>query len=233
MCTAADIPTAFCWTRFGTEAGETVDQILARKESERSANGGIFLWGIGNSVGRALVELARRVGDPQVLFSPIKSAPRPSDVSPRLVVEWRAAETIDGTKFPIPTTFQVRGGSATETMNARYALVCASDRPLETGDHGTLHFEALRNLLSGNKLGSSQVTAVVERVSDDAGLSRAYPVAMSARLVSPYFVRLRDPVALERLPSWRASDGLGASALSAHLWSAPFGKQIDAGRVRR
>jgi hypothetical protein len=44
------LPEAFVWTRFGTEAGQTIDRILARKEAERIANGGLFLWGIGNSV---------------------------------------------------------------------------------------------------------------------------------------------------------------------------------------
>src|ERR1700728_56037 len=35
------IPDRFCWTRFGTEAGESIEHILNRKEEERLANGGI------------------------------------------------------------------------------------------------------------------------------------------------------------------------------------------------
>jgi hypothetical protein len=32
-----DIPRYFCWTRFGTEAGQTTAQIIERKERERIA----------------------------------------------------------------------------------------------------------------------------------------------------------------------------------------------------
>jgi hypothetical protein len=47
--------------------------------------------------------------------------------------------------------------------------------------------------VSGNPLGASQVTAVVERLSgrDDG---RQYVVALRARLVAPYFIKLLDPV---------------------------------------
>ena len=51
-----ELPTIFCWTRFGGEAGEPIEQILFRKEQERLANGGVFLWGIGNAVGPSIYE---------------------------------------------------------------------------------------------------------------------------------------------------------------------------------
>ena len=67
---------------FGTEAGEEIGQMLQRKEQERAANGGIFIWGIGNAVGPSIRELVRRGPKPEVLFSPIKSAPKQQDVLP-------------------------------------------------------------------------------------------------------------------------------------------------------
>ena len=85
------LPQCFVWTRFGTEAGQSISDILRRKEKERAANGGIFYWGIGNAVGPSILELLRRTDEPEVLFSPIKSAPKRDDVTPEAVVAWTAA----------------------------------------------------------------------------------------------------------------------------------------------
>ena len=63
-----------------------MDQILARKNLEQEQCGGLFYWGIGSSVGPALLALLAAVERPEVLFSPIKSAPRAIDVSPVHVV---------------------------------------------------------------------------------------------------------------------------------------------------
>jgi hypothetical protein len=72
------IPRDFCWTRFGTEAGEPIEQILERKEAERIATGGVFFWGIGNAVGRSISELVRRTDEPEGATSSaaIPSGPR-------------------------------------------------------------------------------------------------------------------------------------------------------------
>jgi hypothetical protein len=188
------LPDLFCWTRFGTEAGETIHEILLRKEQERLSNQGVFLWGIGNSVAMAVAELVRKVPIPEVLFSPIKSNPRPVDIAPKTVVEWRIAETPDGDRHPIPPTFHVRGGSGNGSIQPRYALVCASEATLRPTDIGLLPFAALRNLLSGKPIGASQVTAVVRRIGYGDGHGSWYPVALRTSLVPPYFVRLRDPV---------------------------------------
>src|SRR2546427_659470 len=132
------IPECFCWTRFGTEAGQTIDAILMRKEKERAANGGLFLWGIGNAIGPSLVELLRRESTPQALFSPIKSPPKPEDVSPPAVAAWTKAETLDGYTFPIPDHSLVLSRyDPTGGKRAHYALVCHSGEPLrivESGD---------------------------------------------------------------------------------------------------
>jgi hypothetical protein len=199
------VPSAFCWTRFGTEAGETIQSILLRKDRERRDNAGVFLWGIGNSVAPGIAALIREVANPEVLFSPIKGPPRKVDVEPAHIVEWRSAESMDGRQFMLPTTFHVRGGSQSETLSARYALVCRSEEPLDVADHGRLRFANLCNLLSGSPVGASQVTAVVRR-TPSVEASGDYLIALRARLVPPFFIRLRDPVAMDDLGPELGSD---------------------------
>ena len=48
------------------------------------------------------------------------------------------------------------------------------------------------NVLSGRRVGSSQVTSVVERDARNS-LGRAYQIAMRLKMASPYFVRLSRP----------------------------------------
>jgi hypothetical protein len=186
------IPQAFVWTKFGTEAGERVPHIIKRKEAERRRNGGIFLWGVGNNVGASIRLLAMHAA-PEVLFSPIASAPRGCDVSPGEVVVWTEAQTLDGDRFDIPAGSLVtsRGGSG---RKFHFALVCFSERELQLADsRGTICSAALRNLASGKQVGSSQVTSVVENGAQKEK-GRNYPVAMRIELRAPYFVRLSNPV---------------------------------------
>lgn len=191
------LPAAFCWTRFGTEAGESIGAILERKEQERRANDGTFFWGIGNSVAPGLAALLERYESPEVLFSPIKGRPRPVDSAPATVISWRAGQTLDGKDFDIPATVQVTSGGSRRRLGlGHYALVCSSSRPLAMADLGHLDFLALRNFVSGNPLGASQVTAVVKREKGRPASDMQYAVAFRAALVWPYFVRLTqaDPV---------------------------------------
>ena len=187
------LPHAFCWSRFGTEAGESVDQILARKNLEQEQCGGLFYWGIGSSVGPALLALLAAVERPEVLFSPIKSAPRAIDVSPVHVVRWRSGTGLFGESLTLPAAAKVtsRWDPARPTA-PRYALVCASGGRLALEDHGEVTFSQLRNLRSGSPVGASQVTAVVRREAENGrpAAGPTYPVALRARLVSPYLVRL-------------------------------------------
>jgi hypothetical protein len=203
----AGLPGAFCWTRFGTEAGEPIERILERKENERLANGGVFYWGIGNSVAPGIAELVRQCGSPEVLFSPIKGRPRDVDVTPPSVVMWTRAEALSGETFDLPQTVRVTSRSSHRApAAAHYALVCRSEQPLEMSDLGRLRFRGLRNLLSGRAIGPSQVTAVVRPVDEPLAAGLEYTVAFRTSLVPPYFVRLRGPVELsddgrrQRLP---------------------------------
>ena len=101
------LPRIFCWTRFGTEAGQSIERILERKETERRANGGVFFWGIGNSVAPGISELIRRSALPEVLFSPIKGRPRSADVNPANVASWTVGETLAGSQFELPRTVSI------------------------------------------------------------------------------------------------------------------------------
>ena len=187
------LPEVFCWTKFGDEAGEAPGSIFARKEVERERNFGTFLWGIGQSIRPSLTKLLSVTTAPEVLFSPIRSAPARRDVSPSSVVVWYEGVGLDGRRYVLPENSLV-----TSRRDDRYprdyhfALVCESSAPIRAyrKDAPCLSVASLRNLVSGACVGSSQVTSVVRRVSD-LGEGRAeYPVMATARLVTPYLVRL-------------------------------------------
>ena len=191
------LPKHFCWTRFGTEAGEKIDSILARKEQERLATGGMFLWGIGNSVGPAIRDLIRLEERPVVLFSPMRSKPKAIDVAPSGLTVWSEALDLDGRDWPIPEGVKVtsRQGSETgRTKRSHYALVCRSSSPLSALNLASLRYEELVNLQSKNKLGASQVTAVVEQLAQGTADCTTYPVSFMAELVFPYLVKLGGPL---------------------------------------
>lgn len=202
-----NLPDCFCWTRFGTEAAQTIQQILARKEEERLANGGRFLWGIGNAIGPSLKALLQNTSDPEVLFSPMKGTPKSIDVKPEAVVAWTSGETLYGDFFTLPSCSLVTSRSNPATpKHSHYALVCHSDNPLSpSGLAGQVSISQIRNILTGRPVGASQVTAVVQQASSGAEDSSAYPVTVRAKLVAPYFVRLREHVPLtgsHRSDSW-------------------------------
>jgi hypothetical protein len=192
------LPECFCWTRFGTEAGEPITHILERKEAERAANDGVFVWGIGNAVGPSIRELVRRGPKPEVLFSPIKSPAKTQDVSPPAVVAWIGGETLDGEPFCLPEHSLVTSRyDPASPRSGHYALVCFSRAPITPARAGgKIVFNALRNIRTGRPIGASQVTAVVEHRRSSAEESLAYDVAIRAELVYPYFVRLQQPVVL-------------------------------------
>jgi len=197
---SASLPKHFCWTRFGTEAGQEVSSILARKERERLATGGLFLWGIGNSVGPAMRHLVRLESVPLAVFSPMRSKPKAIDVAPSRVVRWTRALDMDGHDWSIPEAVTVLSrGSSVELGDKRYhyALVCRSGQPLQGLEIGRVAYNRLVNLLSGARLGASQVTAVVEHLKNVGDAQSVYPIAFTAELAFPYFVKLEDPVELQ------------------------------------
>ena len=194
------LPEWFCWTRFGTEAGQVVDEILRRKEEERIANAGVFFWGIGNAIGPSIRELLLRTAAPDVLFSPIKSVPRPQDVAPAAIVAWTSAETLTGERFLLPESSLVTSRYDLESpRERRYALVCSSTVPLrDSFCEDKINLSGVRNLITGRPVGSSQVTAVVQRACPQSDLASNYDILIRAKLVCPYFIRLRAPLLLTK-----------------------------------
>lgn len=194
------LPDYFVWTRYGTESGEAVESIMARKEQERQACGGMFLWGIGNSVSPAVRKLLAHLHgrDPYVVFSPMLAAPRAVDVAPANVITWLSAHGIDGQEWEIPAGALVtsRGGATGVGKSRHYALVCYRDEALQTTGSGDRFAIAdLVNFASGNAVGHSQVTAVVHRASRPT--DGPYVAAVIAKLVFPYVIELSDPVTFD------------------------------------
>lgn len=191
------IPKRFCWTKIGTESGESITSILARKELERRTNGGLFVWGIGNSVGAAIHLLVRRETEPLAVFSPMRSRPKSIDVSPAGLVYWCHARSFDGREWQIPRGSLIVSRSASASGKAKrshYALVCRSDASLDQlRAPGEIDAGALVNLSSGTPLGPSQVTSVVERPHRHRPTGPLYGIKLVARLAYPYFIELRDP----------------------------------------
>lgn len=188
------MPTNFCWTRFGTEAGEGIFHILRRKERERTLSGGTFLWGIGNALGPSIRELLRVEREPEVLFSPIASAPKQVDVSPPAVVAWSAGRDLDGASWRLPAASLVTSRVSPGKAPRHYALVCFADKALRLDEEGpSFAVSAVENLLTSRPVGASQVTAVVRHAKKERGLGRTYRVAMRVRLIAPYFVELTGP----------------------------------------
>lgn len=185
-----------CWTRMGSESGEGLAAIVARKEQERRSTGGVFFWGIGNPLGQAPAYAAAVQGRLAVLFSRMKSAAKSIDHSPEAVLQWTAYRTADGTHQRLPQGVLVTSRAVTPSgapKGRHYALVCRSDVQLTLGSHGLFDPTAYRNLGGGGQVGPSQVTCLLERVANPSP-SEGYEVAMVAELVAPYFVQLVDPV---------------------------------------
>lgn len=190
----AGIPEFFCWTKYGTEAGEHVSSILERKEAERVAGGGTFLWGIGNAIGPSVDALLARAEKPEVVFTPMKSRPAARDVAPPRTAVWHRGVGLDGAPYEVPT-FSTVTSRVTLSRAHHYALVCRSDEPIgsQAGTRPTFAATHVENLRSGSKVGASQVTSVVRRIACALGLLPSnYSVAFTAELVAPYFVRLDE-----------------------------------------
>ena len=184
--------------------------ILARKEQDRQRAGGLFLWGIGNSVAPSVRKLLAHLKgrDPAVLFSPMLAAPRAVDVSPPEVVAWNCARGIDGREWQMPegTLVTSRTGPGAARKSRHYALVCWRSEPL-VADHTGARFaiDDLTNFASGHRVGHSQVTSVVRRVRRP--VDGPYIAAVISTLVYPYVVELTEPISLDGLPGTGACAG--------------------------
>jgi hypothetical protein len=185
----------------GAEAGQSLDDILRRKDLERQCGRGVFAWGIGNSVGPAIhyARTQSAIEELFALFTPMKSAPKLVDSAPSQIVMWTSYFTSHDSTSVLPAHMLVTSrGSAGSGGEKRthYALFCQSEESLlDQRDLGAIDQHAVCNLVSSNPVGASQVTSVVrhnERLANDP----TYPVRFKARLTQSGFVRLADPVVL-------------------------------------
>ena len=145
---------------------------------------------------RQSTELVRTTGGAEVLFSPIKSGPRPIDVAPDRYMAWTKGEAADGSTYPLPANSIVLSGHAeAASRHSRSPSSAMAESQLVFEDVGhEVEFAGLRNLMSGKPVGASQVTAMVVRDPTAKAGGTEYPVAFRAALEYPYFIRLRDPV---------------------------------------
>jgi hypothetical protein len=211
--------TLVCWSRMQAEAGQSLDAIIRRKDLEREANGGLFLWGVGNAPSR-LAAVFAMMGQPvSAVFSVMKSKPKQIDAEAKDLLLWRAYYDAAGTprRLPAASVVTSRAGTSTGHKRAHYALMCRSNAPLRI-DRGGARFDplAFRNVGErGGPVGASQVTALLRQVApqrEDA----AYEIGMSADLVEGYWVRLCDPVLIGPTEKSELDD---VSSSSASDWA--------------
>jgi hypothetical protein len=206
-----ELPPVFCWTKMGSEAGQSLEDIIRRKELERQCGDGVFAWGIGNSVGPAIryAKSAERVPELETLFTPMKAAPKAADVNPSSILLWLGYHARDGRIEYLPDHMMItsRGHSRLgEEKRGHYALICQSHQSLlEQAGGWAIDPKAARNVVSANPGGASQGTSVV-RYSSVEEHQAAYPVLFRAILTDTAFVRLAIAVALadELFEAYRA-----------------------------
>jgi len=118
------------------------------------------------------------------------------------LVMWRAFCSEDGGVSELPwhmlITSRQHGPSGT-AKQYHFALVCERTEPLLAHqEHIGIDAACARNLVSNERVGSSQVTAVVKYYPHDStGSGYTYPVLFRATLARQSFIRLVDPVSLE------------------------------------
>ena len=176
--------------------------IVRRKDLERASGGGIFAWGIGNSVGPAIkyAKHAERIQQLEALFTPMKSRAKAIDSSPTSIVLWLGYHNEFGSIEPLPRHIVVTSRAHSlsgEEKRGHYALICHSDEPLgQQKNSGAIDGNSVRNLVSSNPVGASQVTSVV-RYNGEGFFCGEYPIVFRATLINQAFVRLAAPIVLE------------------------------------
>jgi hypothetical protein len=202
--TMNELPSTFCWTKMGTEAGEELAVIIRRKEWERQLGDGCFFWGIGQSLGENARVATRDEESLQAIFSPMPSKAKAIDVEPDEVVLWNAWIDKQGRTRQLPTHCFVTSRAflpSGRKKERHYALVCFSSQELNTlCDEISIFPSHLRNLSTNKPLGASQVTAVVRtsKWTDDICEAKSYSVILMAELRPPYCVQLAEPIVLSK-----------------------------------
>lgn len=194
--TTQGIPETFCWSKMGTESGEGLDAIIRRKEIERLANGGAFVWGVGNPLGESMALLLKGDRNPLVIFTLMKSKPKLIDEQPGSILIWLTYYDAEGVEQPLPEYSLLTSRGHTESnqrKRSHYALLCTANSPLRHHEQSVLNAAELRNLSTGKPVGYSQVTSVVKRVNNTPE-ENLYPIGFQASLQREGQVRLASSI---------------------------------------
>jgi hypothetical protein len=217
---SVEIPELFCWAKVGAQSGEGLTAIICRKELERQTGQGSFYWGVGNSVGPAVTELAVDGRHPAVVFSRMRAAPATKESEPGVLLLWRACLDREGKVQALPEHVVITSRAPADPGSPprpHYALVCTTADTLSTEAKGVMRFNELSNYTTGRPLGYSHVTTLVKRRAAGAPHGGPdYPVLMVAALQPPYVVQLQDPVPLP--PDIGMSLGSSAAKLDLDGW---------------
>lgn len=200
------------------ESGEVLNSILARKELERRATGGMFFWGVGTPPARSVQSLSLREQSVDVVFSVMKSKPKSKDTHPSALLVWRRFVGSDGVSRRLPPGVLVtsRGHTSGGLKRQHYALVCRSDAPIALGNLGPFDHSAYRNFGGTNgPVGASQVTALLRRQRPENAAAAQYRVNFRAKLEGAYWVRLADPAQVPSTSSW---DLIDSSKMELGMW---------------
>jgi hypothetical protein len=223
-----ELPTAFCWTKMGAEAGQSLSGIIARKDVERDLGNGVFFWGIGSSLGIKLWSFIEGLKSPDILFSPMKTKAKKVDAKPSRIFAWTSYLDRNGVKHPVPLHSLVtsRGTVGKKLKTSHYALVCHKETTFFSESWPQIEWNNLRNYKSRSKLGFSQVTSLVEANNGSKSLNSSYQVLFGAKLVSPYFVKLVDPVEVPPSLWAEANDNWSNNRFDAQSWQKWLNLQV-------
>jgi hypothetical protein len=226
-----------CWSRMQAEGGQMLEAIIARKELERQAGDGCFTWGVGNPPALLTPSLSRAGVPVRAIFSIMKTKPKVIDVAPARTVAWRRYIDAHGFERPMPHFALVtsRGDSTSGAKRSHYALMCRSDEPLALTHDEPFDPTAFRNAGgTGAQVGASQVTALLRRVGENSR-SIGYAANMKAWLTGSYWVRLTDPVELDRARIVRlaSADRGGVREWCDAVAAIRGGAPVDCGRESR
>ena len=207
-----------CWTKMQAEAGQAIEAILSRKERERRAGNGLFMWGVGNAPALLINTLARLERPIPVVFSLMKSKPKAVDTAPAKTLVWRRYIDSHGFERDLPENVIVTSRGSDDWTNKRhYALMCYSASPLQLRRGEGFNHHAYRNASgTGAPVGASQVTSLLRPVGG-APDEAEYEVNFRAELIDSYWVRLADPALVSSAQAGRLaalSDADMASWLS-------------------
>ena len=171
---------AFVWSKMGTEAGEPLEDIMHRKEIERQANGGKFVWGIGNSPGNSIVNFMQDTKKPVAIFTET----RPNNKTRSIDEE--ESERVWRDKLLPRYSFVTSHPERKE----HYALLCECDEDLRTQCHGELHTGEFVHYVTCNPKLPPNSTNMMKK---GEGLScKPYPIRFVASLYGEGWVTLTD-----------------------------------------